>query len=158
MAMSAIANQGKLMRPMLVKRLEEPAGAVVVSADPGPPRQVIGTVAARDMVEALKTVVTKNGTGSKAHLENYTVAGKTGTAQKVEHGTYSTTKFFASFIGFFPPMNLRFALESFWMSPKAGLITAAMSRPRPFRPSQTRWPVISTSGRTFSRKSLEPER
>ena len=118
MAMSAIANQGKLMRPMLVKRLEESSGSVVVSAEPGAPRQVIGAAAARDMVEALKTVVLKNGTGTKARLENYTVAGKTGTAQKVEHGTYSTTKYFASFIGFFPADQPEICIGVFLDEPK----------------------------------------
>ncbi len=54
------------------------------------------------MTEALKTVVSKEGTAQFAAITNYTVAGKTGTAQKVVDGRYSSEKFVVSFIGFFP--------------------------------------------------------
>jgi len=50
-------------------------------------------------------VVSPEGTAAKAALEHYTVAGKTGTAQKAEHGIYAPGKYFASFIGFFPADN-----------------------------------------------------
>ncbi|MEP6662535.1 MAG: penicillin-binding protein 2 [Verrucomicrobiota bacterium] len=102
MAMSAIANEGRLMRPMLINRLEDDSGKIVAQYEPQLMREVITTAAAKEMVTALKTVVGEDGTAAKARLEHYTVAGKTGTAQKAEHGVYSNTKFFASFIGFFP--------------------------------------------------------
>ena len=54
------------------------------------------------MVKALKMVATKGGTAAKAALEHYTVAGKTGTAQKVVNRVYAPGKYYASFIGFFP--------------------------------------------------------
>ena len=58
------------------------------------------------MVKALKTVVAPGGTATMAALTNYTVAGKTGTAQKPgPHGGYSNDKYVASFIGFFPADN-----------------------------------------------------
>jgi cell division protein FtsI/penicillin-binding protein 2 len=102
MAMCAIANKGVLMRPMLVDRLVDPDGNVVARYSPQPVRRVISEEADHDMIEALKTVVTPDGTGAKAALEHYTVAGKTGTAQKVP---YTSGKFYASFIGFFPADN-----------------------------------------------------
>ena len=68
-------------------------------------RQVISEAAARTMTKALKTVVSTEGTAPKAALEHYTVAGKTGTAQKAEHGVYAPGKYFASFMGFFPADN-----------------------------------------------------
>jgi len=68
-------------------------------------RQTLSEGAAKQMVEALKTVVSPTGTAPKAALEHYTVAGKTGTAQKVENGHYVHDKFFSSFIGFFPADN-----------------------------------------------------
>jgi cell division protein FtsI/penicillin-binding protein 2 len=102
MAMAAIANNGWLMRPMLVKRLEDRAGHVVAEYGPQRVRQVVSERAAHEMVKALKTVVSADGTGPKAELEHYTVAGKTGTAQKVEGGRYVNDKFISSFIGFFP--------------------------------------------------------
>lgn len=102
MAMGAIANQGVLMRPMLVDRLEDDQGQVVAQYRPQKVRAVISPEAARQMVTALKTVVTGEGTAQKAGLENFVVAGKTGTAQKAGLGGYLPGKYFASFIGFFP--------------------------------------------------------
>jgi cell division protein FtsI/penicillin-binding protein 2 len=101
MAMSAIANGGRLMRPMLVNRLEDQEKNVVLKFEPQLIRQVIAPPTARKMVEALKLVVTE-GTGAKARLEHYTVAGKTGTARKAGNGGYLVGKYFSSFIGFFP--------------------------------------------------------
>ena len=102
MAMCAIANEGKLMRPLLVTRLQDQSGQVFTQYQPQMVRQVISPKAARDMTTALKTVVSKNGTAPKAALEHYTVAGKTGTAQKVVDGEYARDKYLSSFIGFFP--------------------------------------------------------
>jgi cell division protein FtsI/penicillin-binding protein 2 len=101
MAISAIANDGKLMRPLLVKALVDEAGRTVAESEPKLVRQVIGETAARDITRALKTAVL-SGTGRKARLEFYEVAGKTGTAQKLVDGKYSRDKDFISFIGFFP--------------------------------------------------------
>jgi cell division protein FtsI/penicillin-binding protein 2 len=101
MAMSAIANKGLLMRPMLVDRLEEASGKLVVKYKPQPVRQVASLETIQEMVTALKTVVTPEGTAVQGALEHYTVAGKTGTAQKVERGQY-VQKFYSSFVGFFP--------------------------------------------------------
>jgi cell division protein FtsI/penicillin-binding protein 2 len=102
MAMAAIANDGALMRPLIVDRLEDASGNVVAKYAPQRVRQVISPVAAKQMVQALKTVVSKDGTAPKAELEHFTVAGKTGTAQKVENGAYVRGKYISSFIGFFP--------------------------------------------------------
>jgi cell division protein FtsI/penicillin-binding protein 2 len=104
MAMSAIANKGLLMRPMLADRLEDTTGKLVVKYEPQPVRQVASPETIKEMVTALKTVVTREGTAVQGGLEHYTVAGKTGTAQKVERGQY-VQKFFSSFIGFFPADN-----------------------------------------------------
>ena len=102
MAMSAIANEGKLMRPLLVSRLQDQSGQVFTQYQPQMVRQVISPNAAKEMTTALKTVVSKNGTAPKAALEHYTVAGKTGTAQKVVNREYAHDKYISSFVGFFP--------------------------------------------------------
>ncbi len=103
MAMCAIANEGRLMRPMLIQSLRGPSGEISVRFQPQLVRQVVGARAARQMVAALKTVTGKTGTAPKAGLEHYTVAGKTGTAQ-VPGGPagYVPQKYISSFIGFFP--------------------------------------------------------
>ena len=101
-AMAAIANGGWLMQPMIVSRLQEHDGSAVVRYTPQRVRQVITEATCKLMIEALKTVPTKEGTAAEAALKNYVVAGKTGTAQKAENGAYVPGKHVASFIGFFP--------------------------------------------------------
>jgi cell division protein FtsI/penicillin-binding protein 2 len=102
MAMAAIANDGWLMRPMLVSRLEDGAGNIIAQYQPQRVRRAVSESAAADMVKALKTVVSTGGTATKAGMTNYAVAGKTGTAQKPGKGGYVDGKFISSFIGFFP--------------------------------------------------------
>jgi len=127
MAMCAIANQGLLMRPMLADRLEDPSGKLVFKYEPQPVRQVAGQETIKEMVTALKTVATREGTAAQAALDHYTVAGKTGTAQKVEHGQY-VQKFFSSFIGFFPADNPQVCISVVMDEPRdshyGGLVAA----------------------------------
>ncbi len=120
MAMSAIANNGRLMRPMLIDRLEDQDGNIVAKYQPQVLREVVSSKAARDMVTALKTVATPEGTAPKAKMDHYTVAGKTGTAQKAEHGVYVSGKYFASFIGFFPADNPELCISIVLDEPKNG--------------------------------------
>jgi cell division protein FtsI/penicillin-binding protein 2 len=120
MAMSAVANGGHVMRPMLVDRLEDENGHVLVKNYPQQVRQAVNEQAAKLMVTALKTVVATNGTGKKAMLEHYTVAGKTGTAQKLVGGVYRRDKHFSSFIGFFPADNPQVCVAVFLDEPKNG--------------------------------------
>jgi len=103
MAMAAIANGGVLMQPMLVERLEDRRGRMVASYQPVAVRRVLGEEAARALVQALKTVPTAEGTAPRAAVPGYTVAGKTGTAQKAEGDRgYVPGKYISSFIGFLP--------------------------------------------------------
>jgi cell division protein FtsI/penicillin-binding protein 2 len=120
MAMSAVANRGRLMRPMLVDRLEDAEGQVIFKNGPQQVRQVVSERAASMMVQALKTVVATNGTGRKAMLEHYTVAGKTGTAQKIVGGKYRRDKHFSSFLGFFPADDAEVCIGIFLDEPKHG--------------------------------------
>jgi cell division protein FtsI (penicillin-binding protein 3) len=119
MAMCAIANDGVLMRPMLVSRLDEPGGKTVVQYVPQPVRRIARPETILEMVKALKTVPTKDGTAPKAALDHYTVAGKTGTAQKVENSHY-VDKFYSSFIGFFPADNPELCISVVLDDPKDG--------------------------------------
>jgi cell division protein FtsI (penicillin-binding protein 3) len=72
------------------------------------------------MIQALKTVVTKDGTAAGAAMKNYLVAGKTGTAEKVENGKYSTDNYIVSFIGFFPADNPQLCISVVMDAPKEG--------------------------------------
>ena len=119
-AMAAIANGGWLMRPMIVSQLQERDGGVVQRYKPEPMRQVISEATCKQMIEALKTVVQPGGTAVEAALKNYVVAGKTGTAQKVEGGTYVSGKYISSFIGFFPADNPQLCISVVMDEPKEG--------------------------------------
>ena len=118
MAMAAIANNGVLMRPMLVDRLEDRERRVAVKYAPQRVRQVFGENTAAQMLRALKTVVSAEGTAPKAALEHYSAAGKTGTAQKVENGTYVHGKYISSFVGFFPADNPELCISIVMDEPK----------------------------------------
>ncbi|HXP61032.1 MAG TPA: penicillin-binding protein 2 [Dongiaceae bacterium] len=129
MALCAIANNGVLMRPMLVDRLEERNHSVVAKYFPQRVRQVISPATAKMMVAALKTVVSAEGTAPKAALEHYTVAGKTGTAQKVIDGAYSKDRFFSSFQGFFPADNPELCISISMDEPKHGYFGGQAAAP-----------------------------
>ncbi|MBI4536348.1 MAG: penicillin-binding protein [candidate division NC10 bacterium] len=102
-AFSAVANGGVLMRPHIVKALRSQDGTLQRVVGPVAVRRVISPETARTLLDML-TSVTEEGTGKGAALEEYTVAGKTGTAQKVDPGTgrYSQRKVVASFVGAVP--------------------------------------------------------
>jgi cell division protein FtsI (penicillin-binding protein 3) len=129
MALCAIANNGVLMRPILVDRLEDREHNIKAKDFPRPVRQVMSPAAAKLMVTALKTVVSADGTAPKAALEHYTVAGKTGTGQKVVNGVYSHEKFFASFQGFFPADNPELCIAISLDEPKHGYFGGQAAAP-----------------------------
>ncbi|MFZ7104946.1 MAG: stage V sporulation protein D [Peptococcaceae bacterium] len=108
-AVAAIANDGWLMKPQIVKEIRDVESNLVKSIEPEPVRQVISKTTSDELRGILETVVSE-GTGSKAYLEGYKVAGKTGTAQKIlPGGGYSSSEYIASFIGFAPADNPRIA-------------------------------------------------
>jgi cell division protein FtsI (penicillin-binding protein 3) len=100
-AYSAIANGGILRPPRLV--LEE--GGEATSPPPG--KRVISRDTADQVSRMLEGVLAPGGTASEVSVPGYTLAGKTGTAQKVVDGVYSETKFVASFVGFAPAEDPR---------------------------------------------------
>ena len=107
----AIANGGVLMRPYLVDQVKDPDGVVLLKNAPTEVRQVISAQTSRRLISMLETVVEKEGTAVRAHMDDYRVAGKTGTAQKVDplgHG-YSD-KLIASFIGMVPAESPRLVI------------------------------------------------
>jgi cell division protein FtsI/penicillin-binding protein 2 len=120
MAMCAVANGGRLMQPMLVSRLVDRNGDVVAQYAPQMIRQVISPATDKLMIEALKTVVSPEGTAPDAAMKDYVVAGKTGTAQKAGPGGYLPGKYFASFIGFFPADNPQLCISIVMDDPKEG--------------------------------------
>ncbi len=129
MAMSAIANKGMLMRPMLVDRFVDENGRDIAKFQPQALRQVVTAETAAKMVSALKSVVSTNGTGAKAKLNYYTAAGKTGTAQKIMNGHYSRSNHFSSFIGFFPADDPELCISVVVDDPKKGYYGSETAAP-----------------------------
>jgi cell division protein FtsI/penicillin-binding protein 2 len=98
-AYSAIANGGTLRPPRLIlqngdEKTTEPAGHRIISESD-----------ANKLRKMLEGVLAPGGTASEVSVPGYTLAGKTGTAQKVVDGTYSDSQFVASFVGFAPAQN-----------------------------------------------------
>ncbi len=104
MAYGGIANGGFLMKPLLLKEILDSEGDVLKTFSPQISHKVLEAKVAHHTIEMLKTVVEKGGTGTRAALEAYSVAGKTGTAQKVVAGQkgYAKNKYVASFVGLAP--------------------------------------------------------
>jgi len=104
MAMSSLANDGVLMMPYMVDRVLDADGRLIEKYEPQILRQVVSPLTARQLGAMLRMAVQKGGTGTRADVPGYPVAGKTGTAQKVSRGskTYTVGKYVSSFLGFAP--------------------------------------------------------
>ncbi len=107
-AWGALANGGLLMRPYLVSKVVDPDGVVLLENRPTEVRQVVSPASARKVVSMLESVVAKEGTAPRAAMEDYRVAGKTGTAQKADPVARGySDKRLASFVGMVPAENPR---------------------------------------------------
>lgn len=104
LAYAALANGGTLMQPRLVREIHSPAGQLLREFEPTTVRRVIREEDAREIAGALVDVV-REGTGTAASLENFEVAGKTGTARRVSEGGYQTGAYNSTFAGFFPAVD-----------------------------------------------------
>lgn len=110
-AISVLANGGMLMKPYVVSEVRDAQGQLLKQIEPHMKRRVISPETARAVTSILEGVVT-DGTGTKAAIPGFRVAGKTGTAQKIDPrtGAYSSTQFVGSFVGFVPADNPRLAM------------------------------------------------
>ncbi|MDA8222706.1 penicillin-binding transpeptidase domain-containing protein [Desulfosporosinus sp.] len=118
-AISAIANGGTLYRPYIVDKISTFDGQIVEQKQPTSVRQVVSQSTASQMTNILEQVVS-NGTGNTASIPGIRVAGKTGTAQKVDPktGGYSTTDFIASFVAYAPAEDPKIAVLVIIDTPK----------------------------------------
>jgi stage V sporulation protein D (sporulation-specific penicillin-binding protein) len=118
-ALSTIANGGTLMRPHLVSKIVDPDGFVIKEFQKDPIRQVISQETSKELSLILESVVV-NGSGFRAKVPGYRVAGKTGTAEKPEAGGYSDKRV-ASFLGFAPVEDPKIAILVIWDEPDVGI-------------------------------------
>ncbi|UVT15317.1 MAG: penicillin-binding protein 2 [Nitrospira sp.] len=110
-AVGALANGGVLMKPYVVSEIRDVDGHIIKQVPPQAKRRVISPETAHSMTKILEGVVT-DGTGVKAAIPGFRVAGKTGTAQKIDPrtGTYSNSRFVSSFAGYVPADSPRLAM------------------------------------------------
>jgi cell division protein FtsI (penicillin-binding protein 3) len=101
-AYGAIANDGILLSPTLVREVQAPDGSVLYRRKPEPVRRAITPEVAVRLREYLSGAVGEGGTGERAQLANYTLIGKTGTAVRFEDGHYVRGQYTASFAALFP--------------------------------------------------------
>ncbi len=129
-AYAAIANGGQLMRPYIVRRVVAPDGTVLRENAPEIAGQPISAETARVVTGLLRGVV-EGGTGTQARIEGIPVAGKTGTAQKVDGktGRYSARERMSSFIGFVPADVPRFLILVVIDSPRMGTYGGLVAAP-----------------------------
>ena len=129
-AYAVLANDGRLMRPYVVSEIVSSTGEVVHANGPTPLRQVIQPETARRLRTLLAHVVAPGGTGRRAHIEGFRVAGKTGTSQKVDpRGGYSETGRIASFIGMVPAEQPRLVILALIDEPKTATYGGVVAAP-----------------------------
>jgi cell division protein FtsI (penicillin-binding protein 3) len=136
-AFAAVANGGRLMQPQIVRAVLDAQGRESRGFEPRAVRQVVSPETARTLTDIMTTVV-REGTGHAAAIPGYDVAGKTGTAQKLDPATrrYSHAPGVLSFAGFVPADEPRLAIlvmldepkNEKWGSEAAAPIFAAIAR------------------------------
>ncbi|NRA02529.1 MAG: penicillin-binding protein 2 [Myxococcales bacterium] len=104
-----LANGGRRVWPRLALRMESPEAGHALDWPSGIGERVLSEATAGTIIEMMEAVV-ENGTGRRARIPHYRVAGKTGTAQKVVDGTYSKDRVVASFLGIVPARDPRLVI------------------------------------------------
>jgi len=116
-AYTAIANNGVMRRPYVIR------------GNAPPPRRVLSKRTATQVSEMLEGVLAAGGTAQEASVEGYTLAGKTGTAEKAIDGGYSDTDFIASFIGYAPAKNPRLLVAVMVDTPRGDIYGGTVAAP-----------------------------
>lgn len=106
---AAIANNGTLMRPRIVRRILSPTGKVIKTYPPVVEGHPVSKTVAKE-IQVMMTKEATRGTGIPAQVPGYIIAGKTGTSQKIVHGRTSGHLFVASYLGYAPMPHPRFAM------------------------------------------------
>ena len=119
-AMATLANGGVRMQPRLVLRELDRHGDVVTDIEPRELTRAVSADTAAKVIEMMVTVTDLGGTGTRARIDGYRVAGKTGTAWKHVNGAYSATARIGSFVGLVPADDPRLAIVVVVDTPSIG--------------------------------------
>jgi len=126
-AYAAIANDGVLLEPALIREVRAPNGQVLYRHVPQPVRRVVSADVAARLRELLRGVVEAGGTGEKAALATFQLAAKTGTARRVVGGRYAAGQYTASFAALFPADQPQLVVVMKIDNPKKGSYFAAQT-------------------------------
>ncbi|CAO0823119.1 cell division protein FtsI (penicillin-binding protein 3) [Desulfarculales bacterium] len=129
-AVAAVANGGVLMRPYVVKAVVDQSGHLIKENQPQVVGRAMGEREARALTAMLQEVTQPGGTGTQARVDPFPVAGKTGTAQKLDpSGGYSQSDYIAIFTGFLPADNPKAAVLVVIDTPKGQHYGGVVSGP-----------------------------
>jgi cell division protein FtsI (penicillin-binding protein 3) len=130
-ALGAIANNGRLMRPYVVREVLDAQGNTLERRTPQDLGVVVSSETARQVTQMLVSVVSPEGTGGQAGIDGFQVAGKTGTAQKpdLRHGGYLKGKYMASFAGFVPAHDPRLSILVVMDEPQGNIYGGQVAAP-----------------------------
>lgn len=106
---AAVANNGVMMQPHLLKSVISPSGKIIDTVQPKVENRVTSVKVAQE-VQHMMTLEATKGTGVPAQVPGYIIAGKTGTAQKIIHGKTSSNRFVASYMGYGPMPHPKFIM------------------------------------------------
>ncbi len=126
---AALANDGVLVRPHVLRAVRDAEGRALAVTSPSPGRRAASSAVAQRVVAMLEEAV-QRGTGTQARIEGYRVAGKTGTAQKpAPSGGYLSDAYVASFLGILPVDHPQLAVLVVLDSPKGDYFGGVVAAP-----------------------------
>jgi cell division protein FtsI (penicillin-binding protein 3) len=128
-AYAAVANNGMLMRPFIIKKVTDSEGKVVSETVPEKVRQVISPETARYLGREYFKAVVDSGTAKNAAIPGITVAGKTGTARRAAGGSYANPVYVSSFVGYFPVEAPLYAIIVLVENPRTAYYAATVAAP-----------------------------
>lgn len=128
-AYAAVANNGTLMRPFIIKKVIDADGKVVRETVPEKVRQVITPETARYIGREYFKAVVDSGTAKSASVPGITVAGKTGTARRAAGGSYANPVYVSSFVGYFPVESPLYAIIVLVENPRTAYYAATVAAP-----------------------------
>jgi len=124
----ALANDGELLQPQLVKEIRTPEGEVLYKRERRVVRRVVSPAVARRVRTMLRNVV-EGGTAVRADLGSFALAGKTGTSRRIVDGRYAQGQHISSFVGLFPAERPQFVILVKIINPKGAYVGGLTAAP-----------------------------
>lgn len=127
-AYGALANDGVLLQPTLIRSVRDADGAVIQRHQPRVLRRVVDAEVAHEITRVLAGVV-RSGTGDEAALQTIDIAGKTGTSRISAEGAYQAGRYVASFVGYLPADDPQLVVLAKLSDPKSSIYGGGVAAP-----------------------------